>query len=83
MRFRIGEHGRMECGDWREVLSAGIDGEAGGAEARAAEEHAGECPECSRWLAKASALRGRMVDGVEPPADAVDAVLKALRDGGG
>ncbi|WTW93048.1 zf-HC2 domain-containing protein [Streptomycetaceae bacterium NBC_01309] len=88
----------MECRDWQEVLSAVMDGEAAAAEARAAREHADGCPECSRWSAGAAALGARVADGVgrrggagvgpgaapgvEPGADAVERVLKALREGG-
>ncbi|MGW0662784.1 hypothetical protein [Streptodolium elevatio] len=83
----------MECGDWQEVLSAVMDGEVaeldagagtgadGYAQARAARRHAAGCPECSRWAAGAAALREQAADGVEPGADAVERVLKALRGG--
>lgn len=46
----------MGCADYRELLSAELDGEADQAETAAAQGHLASCPQCRTWYADASAV---------------------------
>ncbi|MEV0154051.1 zf-HC2 domain-containing protein [Micromonospora sp. NPDC050686] len=69
----------MRCEQWREVLSAQLDGEETAAEQAAAEAHLSGCPACRAWLDAAAAVtrRTRLAVSVPGP-DLTDAVLGAL-----
>ncbi|MEV4655111.1 zf-HC2 domain-containing protein [Micromonospora sp. NPDC049301] len=68
----------MGCEQWREVLSAQLDGEETAAERTAAQGHLDGCAECRAWFTAAAAVtrrvRTRLV--TEPP-DRTDAILAA------
>ncbi|QGN49697.1 zf-HC2 domain-containing protein [Micromonospora sp. WMMD558] len=69
----------MGCAQWREVLSAQLDGEESPAERLAAEDHLAGCGGCRAWYDRAAAVtrRARLslsADGV----DLTDVVLAAL-----
>ncbi|NES13563.1 MULTISPECIES: zf-HC2 domain-containing protein [Micromonospora] len=68
----------MACEQWREILSAQLDGEATRSEAAAAEEHLAGCAGCRAWHEAAVALtrRARTHPVPELP-DLVDVVLAA------
>jgi anti-sigma factor RsiW len=59
----------MECRDWRERISASIDGEIPPAEARLVEEHLAECAQCRALERKMRAVGIGIVmaEGVVPP----------------
>ncbi|MEU5726689.1 zf-HC2 domain-containing protein [Micromonospora sp. NPDC047738] len=69
----------MGCEQWREVLSAQLDGEATTAEQAGAEAHLDECAGCRAWLDQAAAVtrRSRLTVTVPGP-DLVDTILAAL-----
>ena len=46
----------MDCSTYREILSAGLDGEAGALELDAATHHASFCAACSAWLEAATSV---------------------------
>ncbi|SIN31819.1 zf-HC2 domain-containing protein [Micromonospora cremea] len=68
----------MGCEQWREVLSAQLDGEETATERTAVQRHLDGCAECRAWLTAAAAVtrrvRTRLV--TEPP-DRTDAILAA------
>ncbi|MFE9692156.1 zf-HC2 domain-containing protein [Micromonospora sp. NPDC005806] len=69
----------MACEQWREILSAQLDGEASGSEGAAAEEHLTGCTGCRAWFDAAVAVTRRARTHVVPEVpDLVDAVLAAL-----
>ncbi|WP_406045872.1 zf-HC2 domain-containing protein [Micromonospora sp. NBC_00898] len=49
----------MGCEQWREALSARLDGEETAAEAAAAEAHLSRCSDCRRWFDQAAAVTRR------------------------
>ncbi|MDG4760593.1 zf-HC2 domain-containing protein [Micromonospora sp. WMMD710] len=71
----------MGCEQWREVLSAQLDGEETAAERTAAQGHLDECAECRAWFMAAAAVtrrvRTRLV--VEVP-DRTAAILAAAAE---
>ncbi|PSK67991.1 hypothetical protein B0E53_00066 [Micromonospora sp. MH33] len=69
----------MGCEQWREVLSAQLDGEATAAEQAGADAHLDECAGCRAWLDQAAAVTRRARLTVTAPGpDLADAVLAAL-----
>ncbi|WP_019872450.1 zf-HC2 domain-containing protein [Salinispora oceanensis] len=69
----------MGCEQWREVLSAQLDGEETPAERAAADSHLASCGACRTWFDQAAAItrRARLSVSVIGP-DLTDAVLAAL-----
>ncbi|MGC4892941.1 zf-HC2 domain-containing protein [Micromonospora sp. DT31] len=68
----------MACEQWREILSAGLDGEASRSETEPAEEHLSGCAGCRAWFDAATAVTRRARTRLAPPVpDLVDAVLAA------
>ncbi|MER7893248.1 zf-HC2 domain-containing protein [Micromonospora sp. NPDC094482] len=69
----------MGCEQWREMLSAQLDGEETAAERAAAETHLTECRDCRTWFDQAAAVtrRARLSVSVPGP-DLTDVVLGAL-----
>lgn len=68
----------MACEQWREILSAQLDGEATRSEATAAEEHLAGCAGCRAWREAAVAVTRRARTHALPPLpDLVDVVLAA------
>jgi predicted anti-sigma-YlaC factor YlaD len=69
----------MGCEQWREVLSAQLDGQESPAERAGAEEHLAGCDGCRVWLDQAAAVtrRARMSVHVAGP-DLTELVLAAL-----
>ncbi|MEU2610248.1 zf-HC2 domain-containing protein [Micromonospora sp. NPDC007271] len=69
----------MGCEQWREVLSAQLDGEATGAEQAGADAHLDECAGCRTWLDQAAAItrRARLTVAAPGP-DLADTILAAL-----
>ncbi|SBT41808.1 zf-HC2 domain-containing protein [Micromonospora auratinigra] len=68
----------MACEQWREILSAQLDGEASRAETGAAEAHLAGCAGCRTWFAAAVAVTRRVRTQVVPDLpDLADAVLAA------
>ncbi|MER7457909.1 zf-HC2 domain-containing protein [Micromonospora sp. NPDC126480] len=69
----------MGCEQWREVLSAQLDGEETPAERTAAESHLAGCGECRAWFDQAAAVtrRARLSVSVTGP-DLTDVILAAL-----
>ncbi|MGR6319512.1 zf-HC2 domain-containing protein [Micromonospora soli] len=69
----------MACEQWREILSAQLDGEASGSESAAAEAHLAGCAGCRAWFDAAVAVTRRARTHVVPAVpDLVDAVLAAV-----
>ncbi|HSA51446.1 MAG TPA: zf-HC2 domain-containing protein, partial [Yinghuangia sp.] len=74
----------MDCTQWREVLSAALDAEAGIEESAAAREHMAACSGCAEWSDTAAAVGRAVRRAPEPPVTGVEQVLGALRgDAGG
>ncbi|MEU7840149.1 zf-HC2 domain-containing protein [Micromonospora sp. NPDC049114] len=73
------DYPHMGCEQWREVLSAQLDGEETAAEGAAAQGHLDECAKCRAWFAAAVAVtrrvRTRLVTDVP---DRTDAILAAV-----
>lgn len=69
----------MGCEQWREVLSAQLDGEDTPGEQAAAESHLTGCGECRAWFDRAAAAtrRARLSVSVTGP-DLTESVLAAL-----
>ncbi|MGC4768553.1 zf-HC2 domain-containing protein [Micromonospora sp. DT44] len=71
----------MGCEQWREILSAQLDGEETADERAAAQGHLDECATCRAWFATAVAVtrrvRTRLVTDVP---DRTDAILAAIGD---
>jgi predicted anti-sigma-YlaC factor YlaD len=68
----------MACEQWREILSARLDGEASGSEVAAAEEHLAACARCRAWCeAAVAATRRARTYALPQLPDLVDAVLAA------
>ncbi|MEV4544339.1 zf-HC2 domain-containing protein [Micromonospora echinaurantiaca] len=69
----------MRCEQWREVLSAQLDGEETPAERAAAETHLAGCGDCRTWFDQAAAVtrRARLSVTVAHE-DRTDAILAAL-----
>ncbi|OKI47508.1 zf-HC2 domain-containing protein [Micromonospora sp. CB01531] len=69
----------MGCEQWREVLSAQLDGEATAAEQAGAEAHLDQCAGCRAWLDQAAAVtrRVRLTVTTQGP-DLSDTILAAL-----
>lgn len=69
----------MGCEQWREILSAQLDGEETAAERTAAQGHLDECAQCRAWFVTAAAVtrrvRTRLVTDVP---DRTDAILAAI-----
>lgn len=66
----------MGCEQWREVLSAQLDGEETAAERSAAQRHLDGCAECRVWLTAAAALTRRVRTRLVTQApDRTDAIL--------
>lgn len=71
---------RVNCATTTEVLSAGLDGEAGETERLAAEEHLAGCADCRRWYAEVTTLtRSVRVMPVDSGPDVTEVVLPAWR----
>ncbi|MFU8852281.1 zf-HC2 domain-containing protein [Micromonospora sp. SL1-18] len=69
----------MGCEQWREVLSAQLDGEETPAERVAAEAHLGECGDCRAWYDRAAAVTRRARLSVTVAGDDLtDVILAAL-----
>ncbi|MFI1197190.1 zf-HC2 domain-containing protein [Micromonospora sp. NPDC020750] len=72
----------MRCEQWREILSAQLDGEESPAERAAAEGHLDACGDCSAWFDAAAAVTRRARTRlVSPGPDLADAVLAAVPAG--
>ncbi|MET8907571.1 zf-HC2 domain-containing protein [Micromonospora sp. NPDC004551] len=73
----------MGCEQWREVLSAQLDGEVSAAEEAGADAHLDGCADCRGWLDQAAAVtrRARLTVLSAGP-DLTDAVLAALPTAG-
>ncbi|MFG2052569.1 zf-HC2 domain-containing protein [Micromonospora sp. NPDC048930] len=68
----------MACEQWREILSAQLDGEATRSEAAAAEQHLAGCAGCRAWREAAVAVTRRARTHAVPELpDLVDVVLAA------
>jgi predicted anti-sigma-YlaC factor YlaD len=68
----------MRCEQWREILSAQLDGEETPAERAAAEGHLDSCGDCRRWLDAAAAVTRRTrTQLVASLPDLTDAILAA------
>ncbi|SCL44188.1 Predicted anti-sigma-YlaC factor YlaD, contains Zn-finger domain [Micromonospora citrea] len=71
----------MGCEQWREVLSAQLDGEESPAERVAAETHLAGCEGCRTWWDRATAVTRRArLSVLVPGDDLTDAVLDALAE---
>lgn len=59
----------MECSDFREIISACVDGEASESEVRAVEDHLAACPRCRSLAGKMRALGAGVgrIEGSVPP----------------
>jgi predicted anti-sigma-YlaC factor YlaD len=69
----------MGCEQWREVLSAQLDGEVSAAEQAAADAHLDGCAGCRGWLDQAAAVTRRArLSVLTPGRDLVDEVLTAV-----
>jgi predicted anti-sigma-YlaC factor YlaD len=69
----------MGCEQWREVLSAQLDGEETPAERTAVEAHLAGCGDCRAWFDRAAAVTRRVrLSATVPGGDLTDAVLDAL-----
>ncbi|MET7747495.1 zf-HC2 domain-containing protein [Micromonospora sp. NPDC005367] len=69
----------MRCEQWRDVLSAQLDGEESPAERAAAETHLAECDDCRTWYDRAAAVTRRARLSVPAAGrDLTDVVLAAL-----
>ncbi|MDO3703111.1 zf-HC2 domain-containing protein [Micromonospora sp. C28SCA-DRY-2] len=69
----------MRCEQWREVLSAQLDGEETPAERTAAETHLAGCADCRTWFDRAAAVTRRARLSVTVAGDdRTDAILAAL-----
>jgi predicted anti-sigma-YlaC factor YlaD len=69
----------MGCEQWREVLSAQLDGEETPAEQAAAQDHLAGCDDCRAWFDQAAAVTRRARLSVTVAGDDLtDAVLDAL-----
>ncbi|RKN34119.1 zf-HC2 domain-containing protein [Micromonospora musae] len=69
----------MRCEQWREVLSAQLDGEETSAERTAAEAHLAGCDDCRTWFDRAAAVSRRARLSVPTAGrDLTDVVLAAL-----
>jgi predicted anti-sigma-YlaC factor YlaD len=73
----------MGCEQIREVLSAGLDGEAEPAEEAVAEAHLRGCAGCRRWLDDAAAVTRLARVGVALPARGVPETVLDAAPGGG
>lgn len=73
----------MRCEQWREVLSAQLDGEVSAAEQVGADAHLDGCADCSGWLNQAAAVtrRSRLTVLTSGP-DLTDTILAALPTAG-
>lgn len=70
----------MGCEQWREVMSAQLDGEETAAERAAVDEHLSGCAACRGWLDRAAAVTRRTRTGaVTPLPDLTDTILAAVR----
>jgi len=69
----------MECGDWREILSAGLDVEVSAERMTAAGTHTGTCSACADWLSAATVLRRAIRDSPEPAPESAERLLRVLR----
>ncbi|SCL22928.1 Predicted anti-sigma-YlaC factor YlaD, contains Zn-finger domain [Micromonospora rhizosphaerae] len=68
----------MRCEQWREILSAQLDGEETPAERAGAEEHLDSCENCRRWFDAAAAVTRRArTQVVTSLPDLTDAILAA------
>ncbi|GAA5179811.1 zf-HC2 domain-containing protein [Rugosimonospora acidiphila] len=68
----------MECGRWREALSARLDGEEDPDQAALVDAHLAECADCRRWLDDAATVTRLARLGPVPPVPGVpDSVLDA------
>ncbi|MFI2651131.1 zf-HC2 domain-containing protein [Micromonospora fulviviridis] len=69
----------MGCKQWREVLSAQLDGEVSATEQAGADAHLDGCAGCRGWLDRAAAVTRRArLSVLTPGRDLVDDVLTAL-----
>ncbi|MFU8875475.1 zf-HC2 domain-containing protein [Micromonospora sp. SL4-19] len=69
----------MGCEQWREVLSAQLDGEATAAEQAGADAHLDECAGCRTWLDQAAAITRRSrLRATAPGPDLAETILAAL-----
>ncbi|MCP3785605.1 zf-HC2 domain-containing protein [Micromonospora sp. A3M-1-15] len=68
----------MACEQWREILSAQLDGEASRSESEAADAHLAGCAGCRGWFEAAAGVTRRARTQLAPQVpDLVDAVLAA------
>lgn len=81
------DYPHMGCEQWREVLSAQLDGEETAVERAAAQGHLDECAQCRAWFATAAAVtrrvRTRLVTDVPDRTDAILAALGGAAAAGG
>ncbi|WP_320068675.1 zf-HC2 domain-containing protein [Micromonospora sp. RTGN7] len=69
----------MRCEQWREMLSAQLDGEETPAERVAAEGHLDTCSDCRAWFDAVTAVTRRARTRVVPPVpDLTEAILAAV-----
>jgi predicted anti-sigma-YlaC factor YlaD len=71
----------MDCSSFRELVSAGLDGELAEDERRRLTHHLGRCPECGSFAASAADLhRSLRVQAAPPVPDLTRSVLARLGD---
>ncbi|GAA2220906.1 zf-HC2 domain-containing protein [Micromonospora olivasterospora] len=71
----------MGCEQWREILSAQLDGEATAAEQVGADAHLDECAGCRSWLDQAAAITRRARLTVTAPGPDLSDTILALPPG--
>lgn len=81
--MELGAHGQrlsdMDCSDYREALSARIDGEDGGIGTTRVDAHLETCPQCRAWAeAATSVTRSTRVGLAEPVPDLTAAIMTAI-----
>ncbi|GAB3977515.1 zf-HC2 domain-containing protein [Plantactinospora veratri] len=71
----------MRCEEYREALSARLDGEEHPAERAGVDRHLAACPECRSWLESATALNRLARTSLVPPPMEIDESLLAAVPG--
>ena len=65
----------MNCGRFREAVSARLDGEPLGLSAAALDAHLASCPDCARWAEDAAAVTRRARLDVRPVPDLSESIV--------
>ncbi|MEH1015920.1 zf-HC2 domain-containing protein [Micromonospora sp. CPCC 206060] len=69
----------MGCEQWREILSAQLDGEETRAERAAADTHLAGCTACRQWFDRAAAVTRRVrLSPASPGVDLTDSILATM-----